>query len=365
MKQIRFSKLIAAALIMAAIGCHKKPTDPVPVIPSNYNNGVFIVHEGQFLHDNSSISFFNKSNDTLTNNLYGIANNNSSLGDVAQSMTINNSNAYIVVNGTPKVEIVSMNDFKHQKTLTGFASPRYLYVVDASKAYISDWGSSGSGSIKILDLSSNTLTGATIPTGQGPEYMIKVGNNVYIANSGGWYGKRDSTVFVINANTNLVTDTIFTGFNPTALRVDKNNMLWILCSGNYPYTDQNNPQLSFAESPAKLVMVNPSTNTVIQSFGIGNLGDHPNRLAINKNNDTLYYENTGIYKMSIADLAAPTIPFITKSFYGIDVDPNTNIIYGADAKDFTVKGAFYRYNSSGVLIDNYTVGVVPSGFVFH
>ncbi|HXA01344.1 MAG TPA: DUF5074 domain-containing protein [Cytophagaceae bacterium] len=359
MKQIRFSTLITAAIILVASACHKKPADqPVPVDPlANYNNGtgVFIVHEGQFGHNNSSVSFFNKNNNTVINNLYGISNNNILLGDVAQSMTIYNSKAYIVVNNTPKVEIAGLSDFKHQSTLTGLSSPRYLYVVDSSKAYISDWISNN---IKILALSSNTLTGTTIPTGEGPEQMIKVGNNVYVANSGGF--AKDSTVFVINATTNAVIDTIFTGINPTCLKVDKNNMLWILCSGNYP-----DPSKSIIETRAKLVMVNPSTNTVVTSIVIGNLGDHPYRMAINKTNDILYFENTGIYKFAITDVTAPNVPFITKSFYGIGVDYNTDIIYGADAKDFTLKGEIYRYNNSGVMIDSYSVGVVPSGFVFH
>jgi YVTN family beta-propeller protein len=358
MKQIKFSTLIAAALIIVASACHKKKTEPLPVDPlANYNNGigVFIVHEGGYGHNNSSVSFFNKNNNTMINNLYGIANSNSSLGDVIQSMTIYNNKAYIVVNNSQKIEIVGVGDFKHQTTLTGLSSPRYLYVVDTSKAYFSDWTSN---SIKILHLSSNTVTGI-IQAGAGPEQMLKVGNSVYVTNVGG-FGD-DSTVFVIDANTNLVTDTIITAMKPTAMKLDKNGKLWILCSGSsgLSYT------VTTDDTPAKLVMVDPSNNTVIKSIVIGNLGDHPYRLAMNKTNDILYYESSGIFKFGITDLTAPTIAFISKSFYGIDVDSNTDIIYGADAKDFTVKGEIYRYNSTGVLIDSYTVGVAPSGFVFH
>jgi YVTN family beta-propeller protein len=359
MKKIKFSTLVAAALILVASACHKKKTEPTPVDPlANYNNGtgVFIVHEGQYSHNNSSVSFFNKNNNTVINNLYEISNNNSSLGDLTQSMTVFNKKAYVVVNTSPKLEIVGLSDFKHQATVTGLLGPRYFYVVDSSKAYISDWFADN---IKILDLSSNTIAG-TITTGAGPEQMLKVGNSVYVTNVGG-YGD-DSTVTVINATTNAVINTIHTAaIKPNAMRLDKNNKLWVLCSGSAgaSYTTIAD------DTRAKLVMVDPLTNTVVKSIVIGNLGDHPIRLAINKTNDILYFENNGIYKFAITDVAAPTLPFITKSFYGIDVDSSTDIIYGADAKDFAVKGEVYRYQNTGVLIDSYSVGIVPSGFVFH
>jgi YVTN family beta-propeller protein len=302
------------------------------------------------------VGFFNKSNNTVITDLYGISNSGSSLGDLTQSMTVFNSKAYVVVNTSPKVVIVALSNFKRQDTVTGLLSPRYLYVVDSSKAYISDWFADN---VKILDLSSNTITG-TITTGAGPEQMLKVGNSMYVTNAGG-YGD-DSTVTVIDATTNAVTNTIHTlAIKPNAMKVDKNNKLWILCSGS--------SGLSYAttadDTPAKLVMVDPSTNTIVKSIVIGSLGDHPIRLAINKTNDILYFENNGIYKFAITDVTAPTLPFITKSFYGIDVDSSTDIIYGADAKDFAVKGEIYRYTNTGTLIDNYSVSVAPSGFVFH
>jgi YVTN family beta-propeller protein len=354
MKQIRISTLIMASLIIVTSACHKKPELPA----SNYTNGtgVYIFHEGQFNHNNGSVSFFNKKDSTVTNNLYEAANNNTPLGDIVQSMTLYSNKGYIVVNNSQKVEIVNLDNFRHEATLTGLSSPRYLYVVDFRKAYISDWISNN---IKIVNLSTNAITG-TIATGAGPEQMIRYGNSIYVANNGG-FGD-DSTVFVIDVITNTVTDTIYTAaLKPTAMKLDKNNKLWILCSGSYgaDYT------VTTDDTPAKLVMVDPSTNTVLQSVVIGNLGDHPFRLAINKTKDILYYENFGIYKMAITDVTAPTLPFITKNFYGIDVDPNTDIIYGADAKDFTVKGEIYKYSNTGVFMDSYSVGIVPSGFVFN
>ncbi|MFL5731234.1 MAG: YncE family protein [Cytophagaceae bacterium] len=359
MKQTKFFTFIAGAVIILASACHHKPSEePAPADPlANYNNGtgVFIVNEGGYGHNNSSVSFFNKNNNSVTNDLYGATNGGSSLGDVMQSMTIYNNKAYMVINNSQKVEVTGLSDFKHQATLTGFSSPRYLYVVDVSKAYISDWGADN---IKILDLSSNTVTG-TITTGAGPEQMIKIGNSVYVANTGG-YGD-DSTIFVIDATTNLVTDTIVTAIKPCCLKLDKNSKLWVLCTGSYGPSYASTAD----DTPAKLVMIDPSNNAVVNSVTIGNLGDHPTHFAINKTNDILYYENYGIYKFAITDVTAPTLPFISKSFYGIDVDYNTDIIYGGDAKDFAGKGEIYRYTNAGVLIDNYTVGVLPSGFVFH
>lgn len=178
-----------------------------------------------------------------------------------------------------------------------------------------------------------------------------------MCNSGG-YGK-DSTVTVIDAAKDSVIKTIRVGINPTAIQLDASNKLWVLCKGNYGDFQGNGKTI------AELVKINPATGAIESRMQVGTLGDHPSRLAISKDKTKLFYENKGIYKYSIWDSALPTQAFIAKSFYGMDVDPATDYLYGADAKNFQVKGVVYRYNPSGSLVDSLQVGVAPSGFTFN
>jgi len=348
MKTSKLSLTALSVIIFFIISCGKKHTDTITPVTGN---GVFITHEGEFTKANSSISYYNRTTGVVTNNIFTTVNGRP-LGDVTQSMTIYNSNGYIVVNNSQKIEVVEMNDFKSIGTITGFASPRYMLTLGSNKAYISDWNDNN---IKIVNLSGLSINSKTIPTGNSPEQLVQVNNVVYVANSG------DSTITVINPSADTVITTIKTPDAPTAIRVDNNNMIWVLCSGSYG-TDYNS---TADDTPANLIKIDPATNSIKLTIQIGVQGDHPDRLAISQNKDALFYDNNGIFTMSITATSGPSSALITKDFYGLDVDPTTNIIYAADAGDFVNNGYVFRYKSTGQLIDSFQVGIVPAGFAFN
>jgi len=62
--------------------------------------------------------------------------------------------------------------------------------------------------------------------------------------------------------------------------------------------------------------------------------------------------------------ALPTTAFINRSFYGLGVDPATNIIYGADAGFFSANGKVIRFNPNGTALDSFQVAVGPTNFLF-
>jgi len=51
-------------------------------------------------------------------------------------MTIQGNNAYIVVNNSGKIEVVSRNDLKSVAIINGLVSPRYISFVNEKKAYV-------------------------------------------------------------------------------------------------------------------------------------------------------------------------------------------------------------------------------------
>ena len=358
---MRLKLLIVITGVVTIVACKKSSDSPNPMANYDSGKGIFVNDEGDYGKGNSGISFINNSNNTVITDVFSTANGRP-LGDVAQSMTIYNDRGYIVVNNSQKIEVVTISDFKSVSTITAsnnisLKAPRYMLVVDSTKAYISDWTDNN---IKVLNLSSLSFE-KTISTATGPEQMAVVNGSVYVANTGG-YGY-DSTITVINASSDQVITQIQVSYVPTSIQVDANNMLWVMCSNYY------NTTTSSYNGPGHLVKINPSTNKVVATYAVtGN----PERLAVNKEGNKLYYEGTGngIYKFNITDTVASPNPFIpvtnsAYTVYGVTVDPHNDNIYGAILPSYTAAGVMYAYDSTGKQLNTYNVGFFPDRCLFN
>lgn len=323
-----------------------------------YSDGVFITNEGNFGAGNGSVSFYAYAGDTVSNEIFQTVNMRS-LGDVAQSLTVHNNKAYIVINGSGKIEVVTRNDFKEYGVISDLSSPRHFIAINNNKGYVSEWGDGMGTSVKAIDLNTLTVT-KTITVGTGPEHLIYHNGYVYVANSGGYIS--DNTISVIDPSTDEVVKTItLDADSPRDFAVDANNDLWVLCYGQILY----NTDYSIASQTAsKLIRINTSTNEVTQTITISET-DHPTELEVSRNGNNLFYGGgygfQGIYKLSITDTSVPTTPIIDKSFYGFTVNPETGNIFACDAGYFTANGTLYRYKADGTELGNYEVGIGPNG----
>ena len=72
-----------------------------------FENGTFVVNEGNFQDADGTISFINPNDGVVKQDLFGSVNNGLALGDVVQSMTIDEDHAYVVVNNSNKIEVVN------------------------------------------------------------------------------------------------------------------------------------------------------------------------------------------------------------------------------------------------------------------
>ncbi|MCK9205028.1 MAG: YncE family protein [Bacteroidales bacterium] len=344
----RFFKYLFFTLIVFTVSCRKdKPEDnPDPQISIGNSGGVFITNEGNFQFGNAKVSYYDISTATVTEDLYQPA-NGVSLGDVCQSMCLFNGKAYIVVNNSGKVVVVNPLSFVTSATISGFTSPRYFLPVSNSKAYVTDLYAN---SVAIVNLSTNTITGNIPCAGWTEELALSYGK-AFVTNQ-----YRDK-IYVINTSTDVLEDSMQVSYGSNSIKEDKNGKLWVLCSGK-----QSNSIY------AGLYRINPLTKQVEQSFQFSNLSDSPWRLDINGTNDTLYFLNKGVYRMSIASGSLPNNAFIvegSRNFYGIGIEPNTGVIYVADAIDYVQKGKIYRYKSDGTLINSFLAGIIPGDFYFN
>jgi hypothetical protein len=341
--------LILILCVVCFFSCKKEPVkeEPASPPPSGFQPGagIFITNEGNFSFGNSKISYYNFSNASVAADVFQPANSRP-LGDVCQSMRVINGKGYIVVNNSGKIEIVNMNTFSSIGTITGFTSPRYILNVNSSKAYVTDLFSN---SIKIVDLNTGMISGS-IPCSGWTEQLVKYGDKVFVTN------QDKGKLFVINSLTDVIIDSIPVSKGANSLVLDKNNKLWVLCSGE-----------SASSLNGALYKIDPSSNVIEKSFSFPST-ESPWRLTSNGSADTLYYLNKGICRMwtgSSALSATAIVPDDGRNFYALGIDPATSNIYVADAIDYVQSGKIYVYNANGSAKTSFLAGIIPGDFIFY
>ncbi|KIA99164.1 YncE family protein [Flavobacterium sp. KMS] len=353
----KLNKLFLAIIISSAFfaSC-SSDDDNTPQEPrGNYEGGLFIIEEGVFEQVNGSISYL--SNDfKLEKDVFSLVNPGKDIKDVPQSIGFNGDFAYIIVNRGNKIEVVNRYTFKSVATIsTKISNPRYIAFTNG-KGYITNWGNPGDASddyVAVIDLATNTVA-STIPVVEGPEQIIETEGKLYIAHKGGW--GQGNSLSVINSTTNTVTANFVVGDVPSSL-VKDNGTLYVLCNGR--------PYYALPETTGKLVKVNMSTNTVSSTIDFPGI-THPGFLAV-ENNKLYYTIGSDIYSAATSITTLPTTPIFkatkTSNLYGFAV--KNNKIYVADAVNNQDPGDVYIYSLTGVLSNEFSVGIGPNGFYFN
>lgn len=354
---MRITKIAILTILTGIMftACSSDHDDDIIQIPrGDYENGILISHEGNFGQGNASVSFIS---DDFSTSEHGVFNavNSGILGDTAQSIAFNNEFAYIILNGSNKIEVVNRYTFVFVATInSGLSNPRFM-TFSNGKGYITNWGDASNPDddyLAILDLTNNTINSITIPVVEGPEEIIANGNTIYVAHQGG-YSQNDK-VSVIDATSNSLSTTIIVGDVPNSLQFDASGNLWVLSGGK--------PSWTGTETAGKLSKINTSDNTVT-SIDFGSI-EHPNYLSID-NGSLYYYLNGSVYKMASSDTGLPiTSELSGLSFYNMTT--NNGKLYGVDAVDFTSNGILTVYDLSTNTEENTTsVGIIPNGIYFN
>ncbi|MEY3443566.1 MAG: hypothetical protein RLZZ519_1847 [Bacteroidota bacterium] len=323
-------------------GCKDKPE---PEAPFDYADGVLVVNEGNFQGGNASLSFIRRTDDSLREDIFELANARP-LGDVAQSVTIVGNRAYIVVNNSGKVEVVDLPSLESRCTITGLQSPRYLLPIGNNKALVSDLYSK---TISVVNLSECNVDG-TIATGGWTEEMLMIGNRVFVTQTG------TDKLLVIDPTALTLIDSVYVGREPNSLVQDQNGKLWVLC-GN-----------ALGQAVPQLVRLNPDSLNLEAVFPFAAATQAPSKLCINVAGDQLFFLNGGIFQMAITDGSLPTQAWIPQgghTWYGLAVDPLTDLIYAGDALDYQRRGVVYRYaTGSSTPLASFQSGIIPGEFAF-
>jgi len=349
-------KRLFLATLFATLFFSCKEDDDNDTTTTSYDYNLLIANEGGFGSVNASVTLVNQDTGTVNaiyQSPFKLA-NGISLGDVLQSVAVSEDYIFLIVNNSHKIEVVDKVTFKSVETIS-INSPRYMTILDNTKAYISAWGSTNTGDeISILDLQSLTIT-ETISTGEsGPEAMLLVDEFLYVTHSGG-HGSSEA-VTIINTNADTVYKQFDAYTSPSAIVQDANGMIWVNCRGAYAQ--------DWSVDMA-MVKIDPTTQEITDTIELGNSTEATVRLLKDNSGQTLYYKKgDGIYNLDINTSTINDSPLILGSFYGLGVDPgNGNILTGA--YNFTSsENSASIYNKDGEIISTFDAGIAPSEFYF-
>jgi YVTN family beta-propeller protein len=353
MKQLKQQSLFClflAASIFAS--CKKDDRTPAePELPAAERKGLYVLCEGLFNANNTSITYYNYDDKQLTTDRF-LSVNGRGLGDTGNDIKVYGSKMYIVVNVSSTLEIVNPQTGASVKKVdlknNGVGrQPRYI-VFNKNKAYISSYD----GTVAVLDTASMAVE-QYIKVGRNPEQMAVSNGKLYVANSGGLdYPDYDNSVSVIDLNTLKEIRKITVVENPRVVAADQYGDVYVLSTGNY-----GDIKSSMATIDSKTDEVKTQVNFSGGSMVI--------------NGDYAYIPASG-GKLKVFNVKTEAIEkenFITDdtkitTTYGVAVDDLTGEVFVTDAKSYTIGGEVFCFGKDGKKKYSINVGINPNNVVF-
>jgi len=364
-------------ITLALFGC-RKDAQVIPEVvtntlfaadPNAAVKGLYVVNEGNMYMNKASLDYVDFTAGSYRKNIYNQANPEvtKGLGDVGNDVGVYGSKLYVVVNGSNKVEVLNVKTGKRIQQID-IINCRYI-TFTRGKAYVSAYlGQIGdpnapNGIVAEIDTTSLKET-KRIVVGRQPEEMAVVGNNLYVANSGGYTPSNyENTISVINLNSFTETKRIPVAINLHRLKADRYGDLYVTSRGDY------------LDVPSRLYVINTQTDQIKKVFDIaaGNLViDDDLAYIYSTQFNILTGKSTVSYDMlNVKDEVLLSRKFITDGSdknilipYGIAVHPVSKDVFVTDATDYVTPGVLYCFDASGKKKWSVETGDIPAQFAF-
>lgn len=349
MKHLKLNHLfIALVLTTALASCHKEKVDPET--PTAVRAGIYILNQGNFGKNNSSLTYYDYTTKTATADIFSAANSRG-LGNTANDAKIYGSKMYLIVNLSSTIEVVDRKTVRSIKqiSLTNGGTPRQPRSVAFYKnnAYITSYD----GTVAVLDTASLSIS-KYITVGNNPEQLAIANGKLYVANSGGLnYPAVDKTVSVIDLVT-FAEKKITVGDDPYAVSVDSYGDVYVTAYGVF---GTSNASLTIIDSKTDIVKL--KTDFDGGAFAI-------------QGDDAFYFTSAGainIYNLKTEGIR--TTGFIVDgttftSPYALAVDNTNGEVFVTDAKDYASNGVLYAISRDGKKEYSIETGINPGTILF-
>lgn len=353
MKQMKQNYLVYLLLATATLtSCRKDNAATAPeTLPKAERKGLYVLSEGLFNANNSSLSYYNYENQALVTDQFSTVNGRG-LGDTGNDIKVYGSKMYIVVNVSSTLEILnpktglSIKKIDLKNGTTG-RQPRYI-VFNKNKAFISNFD----GTVAVLDTASLAIE-KYIAVGRNPEQMAIANGKLYVTNSGGLdYPNYDNTVSVIDLTTLAEIKKIKVVENPRGVVADQYGDIYVLSTGNYGTVKSSMATID-SKTDAIKTQVDFSGGTMVINGDYAYITASGGKLKVfNVKTELLEKDNF------IADGTKVT------TMYGVAVDELTGEVFITDAKNYSTSGEVFCFDKDGFKKYSIKVGINPNHIVF-
>lgn len=351
-----FYNVLGICFWVLVCSCARKKPEVVKPEINFGSNKVFILNEGLFNQNNSSITFKEEGDKIAEQHVFRRVNGRG-LGDTGNDIAIYGQKIYVLVSGSSQLEVVNASNCQSVKQV-----PLFYEGVPMQPRNLAFWQnylfiSCFDGHVVVMDTISCTPLKYLV-AGRNPEGIAVSNNKLFVSNSGGLdFPNYDNSVSVFDLHGFTKVATLTVGENPGGLEADGNGNVFVIVRKN-PESEKSLIKIINAD------LVEVTDSILINSSGIKIKGDS---LLIK---DYSYVKNTSSVKLySISGQTLVNSAFIKGSdfqvLYGLNVDIRSGEIYCSDARDFVSNGKVRVYDFSGNFKYEFEAGVNPGHITFY
>ena len=348
--------LVIAALVVLFTGCVPTPLPPTADGAVLDSTGVYVLCEGLWRQDNSTLAVIGDAGGTIQDVVSGL-NPSLRLGDTGSDIHVRGDSIFVVVSGSRSIEVFHRRTGRWQGRLrfTDNREPYELAFVNDSIAlctFLND------NSIAELNMRTLAIRVPRVDVGPAPEGIGVIGNEVYVAISG--LGDLRSseqgagTVVVLDRLELNPIDTIVNVPNAMSVETDpERGIVWL----SYRHLR------SLPDSLGGVIALDAKTHQAIRTWRFSS----PRGITIDRRSGICYVlHQDGVDELS-PRIATPLRIISHRSvapndiWYSIGVSPTRQKLYIGNARSYVTNGEVRIYRSNGELLDRIEVGVNPGG----
>ncbi|MFV0171917.1 YncE family protein [Empedobacter falsenii] len=332
--------------------------------------GFYLLNEGKMGSNMATIDYMDFKTGVYNRNIYASANPEvvKELGDVGNDIKIYGNKLYAVINVSNFIEVMDVKTAKHLGTIP-LENGRYITFANG-KAYATSYAGPVTldpkaplGKVVEIDTINLSVT-RQVTVGYQPDELEVVGNNLYVANSGGYrVPDYDKTISVIDLSTFKETKKIDVEVNLHRIKKDSEGDLYVTSRGNYKDISSN------------LFVIDSKTHQIKKKFDIpvSNFTIDDDKLYYYSNEFSYttfeYTKSYGVIDTKTEQVINNTLvndPVINtiETPYGIAINPKTKDIFITDVGNYVSMGYVYCFDKNGVFKWKTAGGNIPAHFAF-
>ena len=380
--------LVFSMVVLAvAAGCQKSETTSRDADLAGVNVAVgekglfaklFVLNEGNFQKNNSTLDFFRFSDGNYVSDAFGSMNPAvvQGIGDTGNDLALNEGKLWLVMNGSGYVHVLDAFD---ETLIASIAVPDPRYIAfDKSYAYVSSYagaiygGDEVKGKVYRISLSTYKVDGE-VEVGCQPEGVAVSGNKLYVANSGGYNYIHENTVSVIDLSSFKVSSSVTTASNLHYMASDGQGAVYVSSYGESTWSqDADGNWIQSMSEPMGLYKISGASSSQVKDVHVSCMtmcSDGYIYAIGNAEELTGGYSNM-LYKVSVKDgsvtskAISGTDAAKVGNPYGICVAPGTGDIYIADA-DYTGPGKVWCFTKDLKEKWSAVAGMLPAHMVLY